>query len=97
MKTVTEEIPGYRYGAADASRSPISLQDLEQLKTSAGFTEEDERYLHLAGNVLADQTKQIVEHWRAEIIARDSESGATFSLTGGRSDSRLPGEEQPPL
>jgi hypothetical protein len=69
MKNVTDEIPGYRYGAADASRSPISLQDLERLKTSAGFTEEDERYLQLAGKVLGDQTKQIVEHWRARIIA----------------------------
>jgi hypothetical protein len=69
MKTVADEIPGYRYGATDASRSPISLQDLEHLKTSAGFTEEDERYLQLAGKVLGDQTKQIVELWRARIIA----------------------------
>jgi hypothetical protein len=69
MKTVTDEIPGYRYGEADVLRSPISLQDLKHLKASAGFTEEDERYLQLAGKVLADQTKQIVEHWRAGIIA----------------------------
>jgi Protoglobin len=63
------QIPGYQYGAREVARSPLSLQDLESLKISAGFTEEDERYLRLAGEVLADQTKQIVEHWRAGIIA----------------------------
>ena len=69
MKTVGGEIPGYQYGAREVARSPLSLQDLESLKISAGFTEDDERYLRLAGEVLADQTKQIVEHWRAGIIA----------------------------
>jgi hypothetical protein len=34
-----------------------------------GFTEEDERNLRLAGEVLGDQTKAIVEHWRSGIIA----------------------------
>jgi hypothetical protein len=29
------------------------MLDLEKLKTSAGFTEEDERYLRLAGELLA--------------------------------------------
>lgn len=35
----------------------------------AGFTEEDRRYLRLVGEVLADRTKQIVDHWRSGIIA----------------------------
>ena len=45
------------------------MEDLERLKISAGFTLEDARYLRLAGEVLADQTRQVVEHWRSEIIA----------------------------
>ena len=45
------------------------MKDLESLKVSAGFTEEDVRYLRLAGEVLEDQTKQIVDHWRGGIIA----------------------------
>jgi hypothetical protein len=32
------------------------MQQLEDLKVSAGFTEEDQRYLRLAGEVLADST-----------------------------------------
>ena len=66
MKTIAEHISGYTYGAAGVS--PVSLQDLEKLKISVGWTEEDERYRHMAGEVLADQTKTVVTHWRQEII-----------------------------
>jgi hypothetical protein len=69
MKGVAEHIHGYTYGTAEVARSPVSLQGLEGLKVSAGFTEEDQRYLLLAGEVLADQTRQIVDHWRSGIIA----------------------------
>jgi len=66
MKTVAEQISGYTYGAVGAS--PVSLQDLENLKISVGWTEEDERYRHMAGEVLLEQTKALVDHWRREII-----------------------------
>jgi hypothetical protein len=69
MKKVIESIPGYSYGAPDVPRSPVSTHDLESLKISAGFTDEDQRYLRLAGEVLSDQTERIVEHWRSGIIA----------------------------
>jgi hypothetical protein len=69
MNEAAEDIPGYSYGRADVSRSPISEAQLAELKVSAGFTEEDERYLRLAGAVLRDQTEQIVHHWRNQIIA----------------------------
>lgn len=45
------------------------MTDLENLKVSAGFSAEDDQYLRLAGEVLAGQTKQIVDHWRSGIIA----------------------------
>jgi hypothetical protein len=66
MKKVAEHISGYTYGAAAAS--PVSLQDLECLKVSVGWTEEDERYRQVAGEVLSHQTKKLVDHWRREII-----------------------------
>jgi hypothetical protein len=69
MKRVAEDIHGYDYGLADVAASPISLGELEDLKVSVGFTDEDQRYLHLAGEVLGDQTKQVVAHWRSGIIA----------------------------
>jgi hypothetical protein len=73
MKTVAESrtvaagIPSYTYGTSEAARSPVSLRELEQLKQSAGFSSEDEEYLMLAGEVLADQTKELVETWRGVI------------------------------
>jgi Protoglobin len=71
MTKVDQSIPGYSYAAPEVAKSPVSVQDLEQLKTSAEFTKEDERYLRLAGKVLADQTREIVEHWRSRIIANN--------------------------
>jgi hypothetical protein len=69
MKKISETIPGYTYGSEALSKSSISLQELAQMKDSVGFSDEVERYLRLAGEVLGDQTKQIVEHWRSGIIA----------------------------
>ena len=69
MKTVAEHIDGYAFGAAEISVSPVSMRELEDLKASVEFTEEDERYLRMAGSVLEGRTKQVVDHWRSGIIA----------------------------
>jgi len=69
MKKVANEIPAYTYGTAAVAHSPVSLEELDKLKVSVGFTAEDERFLRMAGEVLADQTKRIVEQWRSGIIA----------------------------
>jgi len=64
---VAEKIPAYTYGTAEAARSQISLKELEELKQSVGLTSDDEKYLKLAGEVLADQTKELVDTWRGVI------------------------------
>jgi hypothetical protein len=69
MKKVAENIPAYTYGTPEVAASPASLEELQALKTSVGFTTENERFLHLAGEVLTGQTQQIVAHWRSGIIA----------------------------
>ena len=69
MQKVAEDIPGYTYGSAEVGISPVSMQQFDELKITTGFTEDDERYLRLAGEVLAGQTEQIVKHWRSGIIA----------------------------
>jgi hypothetical protein len=70
MTRVAENIPGYDYGSAAVPASPASLQDLELLKLTVGFTPDDERYLRLAGEVLQGQTRKIVLLWRKQIIGR---------------------------
>ena len=69
MIKVPGEMPTYTYGEAAVATSPVSLEELEQLKISVGFTADDERYLRKAGEVLEGQTNQIVAHWRSGIIA----------------------------
>ncbi|MBV8553040.1 MAG: hypothetical protein JOY54_17225 [Acidobacteriaceae bacterium] len=69
VRRIDEHIQGYTYGTAGIARSAVSLQELEDLKRTVGFTHNDEQYLRLAGEVLADQTKDIVDHWRSGIIA----------------------------
>ena len=46
------QIPGYSYGTAEVPKSHVSMQEAAESQTSAGFTEEDHRFLRLAGEVL---------------------------------------------
>ena len=66
---VAAHLPGYTYGSSELQPSPVSLEELERLKISVGFTEEDGHFLQMAGEVLRDQTHAVVLHWRSEIIA----------------------------
>ena len=61
-------IPGYAYGSPGLAPSPVTMEELEQLKQTVGWTADDKAALRLAGDVLADQTKVIVDHWRRRII-----------------------------
>jgi hypothetical protein len=44
-------VPGYTYGAGEVARSPLSLEDLDLLKRTLLFTEDDDRYLRMAGEI----------------------------------------------
>ena len=81
-RIVAEQLPGYDYGTGDAAKSPVSLAELEQLKQAANFTKEDERYLHMAGEVVADQTQAIVETWRSAIARRSNLAQHSKDLDG---------------
>lgn len=61
--TVTSQLVGYRYGAPDLPRSPLSDEEFEQLKQTLLWTGEDERYLRMAGEVLDDQVEEILDLW----------------------------------
>jgi hypothetical protein len=59
----TSSIPGYSYGAANSAISPLTLEDLENLKRAVLFGPEDRQYLQLAGEVLADQVEEVLDVW----------------------------------
>jgi len=49
------KIPGNAYGTAEVAKSPITMEEWEELQKSALFSEEDVFYLRLSEEVLADQ------------------------------------------
>lgn len=58
-----QTIPGYTYGAHQVPPSPISAEDFELLKQTVLFTDEDARYLAMAGDVLEEQIDAILDLW----------------------------------
>ena len=63
------QIPGYTYGTSAVAKSPLSEQDFELLKQSALFTDEDVRYLRLAGEALQDQIEEVLDVWYGFVAA----------------------------
>lgn len=61
-------IPGYDRGTAQVAKSPITLQDWEELKKSALFAEEDVVYLRLSEEVLKDQVPDLLKTWRGIVF-----------------------------
>jgi Protoglobin len=87
VRMVADQIAGYSYGSCDGAKSPITLHEFELLKQTAGFTKEDERWLHVAGEVLADQTKALVGTWR-EVIANHPHLAKYSQRLDGQKDPR---------
>jgi hypothetical protein len=56
-------IPGYTYGSKEVARSPISFKEFELLKNTILWTDEDEKYIRMSAEVLADQTDDILDVW----------------------------------
>jgi len=56
-----EEIPGYEYGKVP--KAPISKDDLELLKKTVMFSEEDRKYLRMAGEILKEYKEEILDLW----------------------------------
>lgn len=63
LVTQTTAVPGYAYGSPKLQHSPVSLDELDKLKQSVLFSQEDEKYLHMAGEILVPQTKEILDVW----------------------------------
>lgn len=56
-------IPGYSFGTPSVPHSPLSLEDLELLKKTVMFDEEDAKHLRLSREVLADQIDDVLDVW----------------------------------
>jgi hypothetical protein len=58
-----QSIPGYTFGAPEVARSPVTGEDVALLKATLLWSDDDDRYLRMAGEVLADQVDDVLELW----------------------------------
>jgi hypothetical protein len=58
-----QSIPGYTFGTPEVARSPVSGEEVDLLKATLLWSEDDDRYLRMAGEVLADQVDDVLELW----------------------------------
>lgn len=77
MKTIN----GYDYGKATLEQSPVTMQDLSLLKKTLLWSDEDDRYLNMAGDVLKDQTNDVLDLWYG-YVGRNEHLVHYFSKNG---------------
>lgn len=68
-KMKENKIAGYTYGTNEVARSPLSEQEFDLLKQTVLFTDEDVRYLRMAGEVLADQVEDVLDAWYGFVVS----------------------------
>ncbi|MCU7547684.1 protoglobin domain-containing protein [Chitinophagaceae bacterium LB-8] len=56
-------IKGYAYGESSLEASPITIHDLDLLKKTLLWSDEDDQFLKLAGEVLKDQVNDVLDLW----------------------------------
>jgi DNA-binding MarR family transcriptional regulator len=87
------EIAAYEYGASSVARSPVGLEELELLKQTVLFGEEDEEYLRMAGDVFEDQVEDVLDVWYG-FVADHQHLVRYFSDSEGQPDGEYLGREQ---
>lgn len=60
---MSKQIPGYAYGTKEVATAPVTDEDFNLLKTTVLMTDEDVKYLRLAGEVLKDQVDDVLNLW----------------------------------
>lgn len=61
----TAEPNGYHYGAVD--KSPVTLDELEDLKRILGFTDRDQQLLLKAGKQIGPRLGELLGHWFGQL------------------------------
>jgi hypothetical protein len=85
MNARANNIAGYDYGKASVAKSPVSLEELEQLKQTVTLTEDDTRNLRAAGDILENQTEEIINTWRG-VIGAQPHLAHYFAAANGKPD-----------
>jgi hypothetical protein len=59
----SDQIPGYDFGDESVPDAPIDESEFDRLKQSVLWTEEDDEYLQMAGDVLEPQIDDVLDVW----------------------------------
>lgn len=81
-----KDLPGYNPGSPEIAKSPLSVEELNQLKASTLFTDEDVVYLRLSYDVLKDQAEDLVKMWRGVIALHPHLSAYSKDQRTGKPD-----------
>lgn len=77
-------IPGYTYGTAAVGPSPISLSDLEKLKASVLFGDEDVQQLRASLEIVRDHVEEILDVWYGFVGSQPHLLASFSAKTDGR-------------
>lgn len=75
-------VAGYTYGTDQVAGSPVGPEELDSLKATVLFSEDDVDALRLAGDVLEDQVSEVVGAWYG-FVADHPHLVAYFSTPDG--------------
>lgn len=81
MKHVADKEDGYLYGDSSLATSQVTLEELERLKISVGFTQDDRQWLQVAGDVRADRGERDRDAMAERDHCRHPASCAAFEIT----------------
>jgi len=81
-----KDLPGYNPGSPEVAKSPITLDELRELKATCLFTDEDLVYLRLSYDVLKDQAEDLVVMWRGIIAQHKHLASYGFDRETGEPD-----------
>jgi hypothetical protein len=84
---MTAPIPGYDFGRPSVARSPVSLAELRELEATVTFTDDDRRWLGIAGDILEPQAEAVVDSWR-KVIGAQPHLAKWFFGPDGKPDER---------
>jgi hypothetical protein len=60
-------IAGYDYGRPEAARSPVTIEELHQIESTVGWSQEDADTLRRHGDMFRRNAEPMVDSWRADI------------------------------
>lgn len=80
------EIPGYRYADTQLAKAPFTLDDLESLKATVLFTQDDAKWLRKSRKVLEPHAEEILDTWYG-FVGSTPHLLAYFSSESGTPDS----------